>query len=440
MNGTIINALPDIPRLYTAISEWLGCLVYVCTLYRRVPLPRTITVTALGLPVLIGLQYLAGIMPLPFWILGMCLAAAGMFGVIMLAVGTGKREGLYITARAFILGELIASLHWQLATFAEHALGSTPAQWETVVLLIAVYGLCFVGAWNVERGNFSQTRPTVPTVSAAVMTVATTLITFAMSNLSFVSTNTPFSGTIGQEVFYIRTLVDLCGFVILYAQQEQARRLASNMELASINAQLKSQHQEYLQSKENIESIGRLAHDLKHQIAALRAQVDPEHMAAGFEQLEASVQQYSAQQHTGNPVLDVILTAKTHTCADRGITFTAVADGKLLDGMSSMDIASLFGNALDNAIEATSKLAAPEQRLIRLALYQQGRFVVLRVENYYDSALKTDTEGNLRTTKKDARSHGFGVKSIRHIVQQYGGEVTIRTKDHWFTLTALIPR
>ena len=440
MNGTIINALPDIPRLYTAISEWLGCLVYVCTLYRRVPLPRTITVTALGLPVLIGLQYLAGIMPLPFWILGMCLAAAGMFGVIMLAVGTGKREGLYITARAFILGELIASLHWQLATFAEHALGSTPAQWETVVLLIAVYGLCFVGAWNVERGNFSQTRRTVPTVSAAVMTVATTLITFAMSNLSFVSTNTPFSGTIGQEVFYIRTLVDLCGFVILYAQQEQARRLASNMELASINAQLKSQHQEYLQSKENIESIGRLAHDLKHQIAALRAQVDPEHMAAGFEQLEASVQQYSAQQHTGNPVLDVILTAKTHTCADRGITFTAVADGKLLDGMSSMDIASLFGNALDNAIEATSKLADPEQRLIRLALYQQGRFVVLRVENYYDSALKTDTEGNLRTTKKDARSHGFGVKSIRHIVQQYGGEVTIHAKNHWFTLTALIPR
>lgn len=439
MNG-IVNALPDIPRLYTAISEWLGCLVYVCVLYRRVSLQRTILVVALGLPVLIGLQYLAGMMSLPFWIFGMCLAAAGMFAIVMLSIGTGKREGLYITARAFILGELIASLHWQLVTFARHALGLTPTWWQSHITLVVTYGLCFFIAYTVERGNFSQTQPTVPTMSAAVMTLATTLITFAMSNLSFVSTNTPFSGTIGQEVFYIRTLVDLCGFVILYAQQEQARRLASNLELASIDAQLKSQHQEYLQSKENIESIGRLAHDLKHQIAALRAQVDPEHMAAGFEQLEASVQQYSAQQHTGNPVLDVILTAKTHTCADKGITFTAVADGKLLDGMSSMDIASLFGNALDNAIEATSKLSDPEKRLIRLALYRQGQFVVLRVENYYDSALKTDTEGNLRTTKKDARSHGFGVKSIRHIVQQYGGEVTIRTKDHWFTLTALVPR
>ena len=439
MNG-IVNALPDIPRLYTAISEWLGCLVYVCVLYRRVSLQRTILVVALGLPVLIGLQYLAGMMSLPFWIFGMCLAAAGMFAIVMLSIGTGKREGLYITARAFILGELIASLHWQLVTFARHALGLTPTWWQSHITLVVTYGLCFFIAYTVERGNFSQTQPTVPTMSAAVMTLATTLITFAMSNLSFVSTNTPFSGTIGQEVFYIRTLVDLCGFVILYAQQEQARRLASNLELASIDAQLKSQHQEYLQSKENLDSIGRLAHDLKHQIAALRAQVDPEHMAAGFEQLEASVQQYSAQQHTGNPVLDVILTAKTHTCADRGITFTAVADGKLLDGMSSMDIASLFGNALDNAIEATSKLSDPEKRLIRLALYRQGQFVVLRVENYYDSALKTDTEGNLRTTKKDTRSHGFGVKSIRHIVQQYGGEVTIRTKDHWFTLTALVPR
>ena len=51
------------------------------------------------------------------------------------------------------------------------------------------------------------------------------IVTFAMSNLSFVSTNTPFSGSVGQEIFYIRTLVDFCGFAILYAQQEQARVL-----------------------------------------------------------------------------------------------------------------------------------------------------------------------------------------------------------------------
>ncbi len=440
MTTTIINALPDIPRAYTAICEWLACVVYIAVIYHRAPMRRTVVSCVAGLPALVALQYIAGMMALPFWILGMFLAAVGMYAIILFGSGAGKRESLYIVARAFILAELVASLHWQLATFIENNLNEHPSELESAVMLVIVYGVCFLVAWRVEYGNFSQTEPTVPTVSTTVMTVSTTLITFAMSNLSFVSTNTPFSGTVGQEVFYIRTLVDFCGFAILYAQQEQIRRIASNIELASINAQLKSQHQEYLQSKENIESIGRLAHDLKHQIAALRAEVDPEHIAQGFEQLEASVQEYSAQQHTGNPVLDVILTTKSRVCSDRGITFTVVADGKLLSGMSSMDIASLFGNALDNAIEATAKLSDPEKRLIRLALYGQEHFIVIRVENYYDSTLKTDAEGNLRTTKRNDKTHGFGVKSIRHIVQQYDGEVTIRTDDHWFTLTVLIPR
>ena len=438
----ITNALPDIPRSYTAICEWAACVVYIAVLFRRVPPRRSVVVSAIGLAALIAVQYFDGSMPIWFWIVGMLLAFGCMYLTILFGAGTGKREGLYITARAFVLAELVASLHWQIVTFIGMRNGRfADYDWHAVLLLVATYALCFGLAWLVERGNFSQTTPTLPTASAATATVAITIVTFAMSNLSFVSTNTPFSGSMGQEIFYIRTLVDFCGFAILYAQQEQARRIEASAEIASINAQLESQHQEYLQSKENIESLGRLAHDLKHQIAALRAEVDPEHAAAGFEQLEKSVQRYSAQQHTGNPVLDVILTTKERTCADRGISFTAVADGSLLSNMSSMDIASLFGNAIDNAIEATSKLADPEQRLIKLALFEQNSFTVVRIENYYDSRLKKDAEGNLRTTKRDDQHrHGFGVKSIRHIAQQYGGEVTIRTNDHWFVLTVLLPR
>lgn len=441
LSASLTSTLPDIPRSYTAICEWLACLVYIASIYRRVPLKRTVSVSVGSLITLVAVQYFDGLMPLWFWIIGMLLAFGEMYATILFGTGAGKRESLYVTARAFVLAELVASLHWQMVTFAGMRDNTLQYDWCSILSLVITYVLLFGFAWFVEHDNFSQAVPSLPTLSAAMVTVAITIVTFGMSNLSFVSTNTPFSGTAGQEIFYIRTLVDFCGFVILYAQQEQARRMKANSELASINAQLESQHQEYLQSKENIESLGRLAHDLKHQITALRAQVDPEHMEAGFEQLEKSVQRYSMQQHTGNPVLDVILTTKERTCADRGITFTAVADGSLLNAMTSMDIASLFGNALDNAIEATSKLPNEDQRLIKLALYEQNQFIVMRVENYYDSTLKKDAEGNLRTTKRDNKHrHGFGVKSIRHIVQQYGGEVTIRTEDHWFVLTALIPQ
>ena len=128
------------------------------------------------------------------------------------------------------------------------------------------------------------------------------------------------------------------------------------------------------------------------------------------------MQRYSAQQHTGNPVLDVILTTKERACADRGISVHR-GRGRIAvkSGMSSMDIASLFGNALDNAIEATSKLAEMRNSdSSNLRYTSKIHFTVVRVENYYDSRLKKDAEGNLRTTKRDDQHrHGFGVKSIQ---------------------------
>ncbi|MDF7640091.1 GHKL domain-containing protein [Bifidobacterium sp. ESL0784] len=440
--NTITNALPNIPRLYTGICEWLACVIYLLVIYRRAPKWRSLLVAGIGLPAIIGIQYFDGTMSLDFWILGMLLAVAGMYLIIFLGAQTTPREGLYVTARAFVLAELVASLHWQIATFIgfnmHRRLSKTGL--PTAMLATAIYLVGFGLAWAIERHNFERDKPMNPSRTAVSGSIIITIVTFAMSNLSFVSTNTPFSGSVGQEIFYIRTLVDLCGYAILGAQQEQARVARANVELASIDAKLQSEHQEYLQSKENIESLGRISHDLKHQITALRAEVDPEHAAAGFEQLEASVKEYSAQEHTGNSVLDVILTSKVKACEKKGITLTTVADGKLLTDMSSMDIATLFGNALDNAIEATSKVTEPERRLIKLALYQHGQFTVIRVENYYESALRTDDQGDLRTTKSDQRAHGFGVKSIKHIAGLYHGDVTIKARDHWFTLTVLLPR
>lgn len=81
----ITNALPDIPRSYTAICEWAACMVYIAVLYRRVPLQRSIIVSAAGLLLLIAVQYFDGSMPIWFWIIGMLLAFACMYATILLA-------------------------------------------------------------------------------------------------------------------------------------------------------------------------------------------------------------------------------------------------------------------------------------------------------------------------------------------------------------------
>ena len=103
-----------------------------------------------------------------------------------------------------------------------------------------------------------------------------------------------------------------------------------------------------------------------------------------------------------------------------------------------MDICSIFGNALDNAIECEMKIPEKEKRLIHVTVSRQKSFLILRFENYYEEELQYK-EGSLITTKKEKEYHGYGLKSIWYTVNKYEGAVSIDTKDNWFDLKILIP-
>ena len=133
---------------------------------------------------------------------------------------------------------------------------------------------------------------------------------------------------------------------------------------------------------ENVELINRKCHDLKHQIAALKQISDQSQRVSTIRSLEESVMIYDSIVETGNHILDTILTEKSLLCEARGITLTCVADGTALDFMDEMDLCTLFGNALDNAIESVEKLPDPERRLIHLSVSRQRGFLHIRVENY----------------------------------------------------------
>ena len=129
------------------------------------------------------------------------------------------------------------------------------------------------------------------------------------------------------------------------------------------------------------------------------------------------MQSLGVNQHTGNDVLDTILSDKQLYCSQHQITLTIVADG---------------------AIEGVEKLADPQQRLIRVAVYTQNVFLIIRVENYCTAQLSV-VDGECRTTKRDKDMHGYGIKSIRYTAEKYGGSVSADCSDNWFHLSVLLP-
>lgn len=430
----IVDALPDIPRGLTALAEWGGCLVYVVVLARRWSWLRLGAGMAAGLVVLLVLQWFAGELPLVLWAPGMVLAIAAMFGLLTLTLGLRPFATLFLTARGLVLAEFVASLQWQLRSF--FVPDSNPLL--EALLVVVVYGGVFALAALAEsrhmtRGSTLDVAPRELAVTAAIAAG-----TFFVSNISFVIPNTPFSGRLGLEVFYIRTLVDLCGYIALYAQQEQRVQLMTAAENAAVSGLLRSQHEQYLQSKSTIEQVDRKYHDMKNQIEVIRSEPDPSRKAAYLDELEDSIQAYGSERRTGNGVLDTLLAAKGASCIEQGIQLTCVADGALLDFMKVIDITSIFGNALDNAIESSVRVPDRGGRIIRVAVFAQNDLLMIRIENSFDGRLRV-VDGRPATLKSDPSQHGYGFKNIESAAERYGGTATFEAKASWFSLRILIP-
>ena len=190
-------------------------------------------------------------------------------------------------------------------------------------------------------------------------------------------------------------------------------------------------------SSEIVALVNIKAHDLKHQLSRIEHS-EGEGKKDYLNDLKKTVELYDAKLETGNDALNIILSEKRLICLSQKISFNCVVDGESLSFMKSSDIASLFGNIVDNAIEAVSSLE-PEKRMISLSVAPKEGLLLIHSDNCLPFALKLDEEGIPQTSKEDKLNHGFGIKSIRYIAEKYHGNMTIDLSEGKFNLNILIP-
>ena len=338
-----MTVLPNIPRLYTALAECLAVLLYAQTLPLRFPKKPTLFVSAVWAVGLSVFLHGTGGVPLAWWVPCMVAAIGWSYLYLWGTRGINWLEALYICARAFILAELAASMEWQLhcALFPHRGGNDLLA----LVLLAGVYGAVYGTMFWLERRRPSPAGHLAISNKAALVAFVMAGTVFAVSNLLFLGEN---AGT--MSTYYIRTLVDFCGVLILTVQHDQLRENALHSELAAMDKVLHRQYEQYKQSKEGIRLINSRYHELKIQIANIRAERDQAKQDAALARMERGIRQYEAENKTGNPVLDTLLTAKSMECQQQGINMTSVADGSLLNFLSTREICTLVGAPLDNAI------------------------------------------------------------------------------------------
>ena len=428
--------LPDIPRLYTALAEWMACLIFILPFKKRFSPAVTGCLVAGAFGIQSVFLISTGGVRLIFWIPCMIFAVFLMVAFVFCCCEIRLTDAAYFGMIAFVAAEFMASAGWQILCYTGKE--AWMSWWQQGMAILLIYGVLVVILYKILHVHLPKDGQMEITRREYFSGLLISIAVFAVSNMSYVNVNTPFTGRYSFEMGNIRTIVDVAGIAILYAHLIQCCELRVRKELEAVQNVLQNQYAQYKQSKESIELINYKYHDLKHQIAVLRSEADPGKREAFLDKMEADIKKYESQNKTGNKVLDTVLTTKSLYCAKNNITFTCVADGTLLDFMEVMDICSIFGNALDNAIECELKIPDKEKRLIHVSVSKQKNFLLLRFENYYDTELNYQG-GALITTKRDKEFHGYGLKSIRYTVNKYDGAVSIDTKENWFDLKILIP-
>ena len=106
--------------------------------------------------------------------------------------------------------------------------------------------------------------------------------------------------------------------------------------------------------------------------------------------------------------------------------------------MSVADICSLFGNILENAVEACEHVSDPQKRVVSLNVRNVAGQISVSEDNYFAGELRF-SGGMPLSSKGDPDRHGFGVKSIKMIVEKYGGTMDCRVTGDLFSLGCMIP-
>jgi len=239
-------------------------------------------------------------------------------------------------------------------------------------------------------------------------------------------------------ITFFRLIVGLACALFLYMQNSIEKRQMAEQELDMIQQLWYRQQDQYKLSQENIDLINRKCHDLKYQMAALRKLDNGDEINAQLREMEDYAMIYDSVVKTKNPVLDTVLTEKSLYCEAHQINMTRMVDGTKLDFVGKVDLYTMFGNALDNAIESVMKQRDIEKRVIQVAVFHEKNLLLIRVRNYCEEKIKF-ISGLPASTKQDKGYHGFGLKSIQYTAEKYGGGIVCQAIDNYFVLQILLP-
>lgn len=198
-------------------------------------------------------------------------------------------------------------------------------------------------------------------------------------------------------------------------------------------------------SKESMEIIKRsneelreFKHDLKNYLLPLQEAMETmpqSEMAKVWEKINQKIEDVQTLIQTGNSYVDSMINTKITLARSEKVDVKCTILSKM-EGIDDLEFCTVFGNLMDNAIEAERKVI--EKKEIIIFVEEKMGYLRLEIQNKIEKSVLNENS-SLNTTKKDTSSHGIGHKSVKRTMQKVGGALKYYETGDLFCAEAVFP-
>lgn len=283
--------------------------------------------------------------------------------------------------------------------------------------------------WLMESRNLVPSRLDI----AATAALALMSIMLQVINIPYIDASKAGAALDYRAIFMFCALIFYFGVLVLIAGISAQKKIA-RLETARLSDRLNQEF--YRKKQKSDEKIRCMHHDMKNHFACIASMSDSEDVRAYIDAIQKELDR-TPTHHTGNSVLDVVLSDKVAEAERVGVTLRFYLDFSQGGFISGPDLCVLFGNSLDNAIEAAKDVAEPDKRIVIVkSLFASGSQIV-KVVNHF---VEEPHVRHARPISTKGAGHGYGFLSMQSCVERYGGSIEYAVEGDEFSLTIIIPR
>ena len=139
-------------------------------------------------------------------------------------------------------------------------------------------------------------------------------------------------------------------------------------------------------------------------------------------------------------ILNTLLSEKVSTAESQNVSMDVYVEPYVRFGnIRDIDLISVIGNILDNAIRGAGECEISRKVKVRIFMQNEGNILVVKIKNDCAENIKLQENEDLKTTKKEKGIHGYGIKSVIRTTEKYGGQFEFFLEDNIFTAIAWFP-